>query len=337
MEMLSDMLQNPSLTEEAIARERDTILKENEEVNNLLEEVIFDKLHETAFRGTALGRTILGSPDNIKKITREQLARCLSTYYIAPRMVLCGAGAIDHDQLVQLATKAFGSLPVAPPQGRRIEMEPALFTGSDLLIRFDSMDTAHIALAFPTAGHCDPDAFPLMIIQTLMGSWDKNTTGGAHSSSKMIADIAEHKLASSITTFNTQYSDTGLFGFYSQAGPVLINDLMWCITKQLTTLSYYMEEWALGEAKNQLKMNMLATLDGSTVVCEDIGRQMLTYGRRLHPTEVLRRIDAVDIAAVKAAANRFFWDRDFALAAIGPIYDLPDYNWIRRRTYSIRF
>ena len=33
-------------------------------------------------------------------------------------------------------------------------------------------------------------------------------------------------------------------------------------------------------AKNLLKTNMLLQLDGTTPVCEDIGRQMLCYGRR---------------------------------------------------------
>ena len=63
----------------------------------------------------------------------------------------------------------------------------------------------------------------------------------------------------------------------------------------------------------------------------------MTFGRRLHPSEVLARIDALDTNAVKAAANRFFFDRDHALAAIGPVHELPDYNWFRSRSYFVRF
>ena len=71
--------------------------------------------------------------------------------------------------------------------------------------------------------------------------------------------------------------------------------------------------------------------------CEDIGRQMLTYGRRMHPLEALKRIEAVDQAAIFRVARRFFWDKDFALAAVGNTHELPDYNWLRRRTYAARF
>jgi processing peptidase subunit beta len=40
---------------------------------------------------------------------------------------------------------------------------------------------------------------------------------------------------------------------------------------------------------------------------------------------------------VKATANKFINDEDHALAAIGCIYELPDYNWIRRRSYWHRY
>ena len=52
--------QNSVFDERAVTRERDVILREMEEVNKQKEEVILDYLHETAFQGTGLGRTILG-------------------------------------------------------------------------------------------------------------------------------------------------------------------------------------------------------------------------------------------------------------------------------------
>ena len=36
---------------------------------------------------------------------------------------------------------------------------------------------------------------------------------------------------------------------------------------------------------------MLLQLDGTTAICEDIGRQMLCYGRRIPPHELEARID----------------------------------------------
>ena len=45
-----------------------------------------------------------------RSITRDDLVKYVETYYTGPRMVLVGTGGVDHDQLVDAATKAFGGL-----------------------------------------------------------------------------------------------------------------------------------------------------------------------------------------------------------------------------------
>jgi processing peptidase subunit beta len=90
-------------------------------------------------------------------------------------------------------------------------------------------------------------------------------------------------------------------------------------------------------AKVNLKATMLMGLDGNSNVAEDIGRQLLTYGRRMTPAEIFSRIDAVTTSDIKATAAKFINDEDHALAAVGGIHELPDYNWIRRHSYWLRY
>jgi len=334
MDILSDVVTNSEYNPALLEVERGTILREMEEVEGQMNEVIFDRLHETAYRGSMLGRTILGSVENIRSITRDQIVDFVGAHYTAPRMVLAAAGAVDHNQLVDLTTKFFGKVPTVSK--RPIKMEPAAFTGSDIRDRFDDMPEAHVALAFPTAGWNDPDTYTLMVIQHLLGSWDGKVAGSQYHFSKMISAIAAEKLASNVLCFNTQYSDTGLFGVFASGCPYTTEDLMHHITRAITNLSYNCDSVQLTAAKNQTKMALLST-DNSSMVAEDIGRQVLQYGRRMHVTEVLARIEAVDAAAIKNCATRYFYDRDHALAAVGSIYGIPDYNWIRRRSYWLRY
>ena len=72
-------------------------------------------------------------------------------------------------------------------------------------------------------------------------------------------------------------------------------------------------------------------------IAEDIGRQLLTYHRRLSKPELFARIDAVTPATIKRVAERFIYDQDLAIAAIGDVQNLPDYTWFRRRTYWLRY
>ena len=134
-------------------------------------------------------------------------------------------------------------------------------------------------------------------------------------------------------SFNSCYKDTGLFGVYGIAEGEQLNDLMFHVTEGMVRLCHRVTDEEVERARTQLKATMLAHLDSTANVCEDIGRQMLTYNRRMTPAEIFARIDAVDVAAVKAAAGTFIHDQDVAVAASGPIYELPDYNWLRRRTY----
>lgn len=130
VEILSDILLNSKLEEDAIKREKDVILREMTEVNKKQEELVLDHLHATAFQGTGLGRTILGTEENIVSMQQKHLKDYIAAHYTAPRMVIAGAGAVDHAQLCDLSAKHFGSLPTAS-SAPAVAMEPAVFTGSD--------------------------------------------------------------------------------------------------------------------------------------------------------------------------------------------------------------
>ena len=154
-----------------------------------------------------------------------------------------------------------------------------------------------------------------------------------HQASKLCQTVAENEAATSIMSFNTAYKDTGLFGVYAVAPQTKLNDLSWIILEAMVRLCHKVTEEEVARARNQLKATMIAQRDGTSAICEDIGRQLLTYGRRMTPAEVFARIDAVDASAVKEAANIYINDQDLAVAATGPVYELPDYNFLRRHTY----
>lgn len=60
-----------------------------------------------------------------------------------------------------------------------------------------------------------------------------------------------------------------------------------------------------------------------------VGRQIVTSGRRLSPLELEREIEKVTAEDVRRVALNRLWDQDIAIAAVGSIEGLLDYNRIR--------
>ena len=211
VDILADILQNSKLEEAAIERERDVILRESEEVDKQLEEVVFDHLHATAYQGQPLGRTILGPRQNIRDITRTELTNYIKTNYTADRMVLVGAGGIPHEKLVELAEKYFSKLPSKGPENHAylLSRQKADFIGSDVRVRDDTMPTANIAIAVKGVSWNDDDYFTALVTQAIVGNYDKAMGNAPHQGSKLSRFVHKHELANSFMSFSTSYSDTG--------------------------------------------------------------------------------------------------------------------------------
>ena len=265
-------------------------MREMQEVEMNLQEVVFDHLHAVAYQGTPLGRTILGPTKNIKSINRDDLVHYIKTHYKGSRMVMSGAGGVNHDELCKLTQQHFGGI------ANNCENEIPLdlhcrYTGSDVRVRDDSMPFAYVAIAVEGCGWTNPDNIPLMVANTLIGSWDKSMGGGPHNASPLAKYCAENNFANSFQSFNTCYKDTGLWGIYFVTDRYNQDNMIYNIQHEWMRLCTSVTDFEVDRAKNLLRTNMLLQLDGTTPICEDIGRQMLCYGRRIPAEELEARIN----------------------------------------------
>lgn len=336
VEILSDIIQNSKLGENEIERERGVILREMQEVETNLQEVVFDHLHSSAYQGTPLGRTILGPTKNIKSITKKDLQDYVRTYYGPPRFVLAGAGGVEHNALVELANQHFGKM--SGPHYDEIPLldVPCRYTGSEIRVRDDTIPLAHIAVAVEGAGWADADNIPLMVANTLMGAWDRSQGGGTSSANHLAQAGAIMGMCHSYQSFNTCYKDTGLWGVYYVCDPLSCEDFVENIQSEWMRLCVSVTEREVERAKNILKTNMLLQLDGTTAICEDIGRQMLCYNRRIPLHELEARIDSVTAKTIHDVGMKYIYNQCPVIAAVGPIENLPDYNIIRADMYRLR-
>ncbi|KAL1489442.1 hypothetical protein ABEB36_014336 [Hypothenemus hampei] len=335
VEILADIVQNAKLGEAEIERERGVILREMQEVESNLQEVVFDHLHATAYQGTPLANTILGPTANIRSINATDLRNYLNNHYKASRIVVAGAGGVCHEDLVKLAECNLGQINNTY-SGEIPTLSPCRFTGSEIRVRDDTLPLAHIALAVEGAGWSDPDTLTLMVASTLLGAWDRSQASAKQNATNLARVSADEKLCHSFQSFNTCYKDTGLWGIYFVSDPLSIEDMVWNIQEEFMRLCVSVTEGEVERAKALLTASTLLQLDTSTAVCEDIGRQLLCYGRRLPPHELTHRINSITARNVRDVMYKYLYDRCPAIAAVGPVENLPDYNKIRSSMYWIR-
>lgn len=299
VDILSDILTRSVLDPRAIERERDVIIRESEEVDKMYDEVVFDHLHAIVYQDQPLGRTILGPIKNIKTIQRDDLQAYISKNYSGDRMVLVGAGAVDHHKLVDYAQTYFGHIrksqqpvPLGSPRGPL-----PVFHGNELKFQESTLPTTHVALAVEGVSWSAPDYFTALATQAIVGNWDRSLGTGTNSPSPLaVAASNNGTLANSYMSFSTSYADSGLWGMYivtdsKEHNAQLIIDEILKEWRRIKSGNITDDE--VNRAKAQLKASLLLSLDGSTAIAEDIGRQIVTTGKRLSPEEVFEQVDKI--------------------------------------------
>ncbi|WKY05315.1 hypothetical protein Q1695_005935 [Nippostrongylus brasiliensis] len=314
VDILSDILLNSNLNSRDIEAERSVILREMQEVEQNLQEVVFDHLHTGAFEGNPLSMTILGPVENINSIQRSDLTDYIQTHYRSGRMVLSAAGGVCHDEVVKLAEKYFGGLKHGDASAN---FHPAQFKPCQIHLPVDGMDFVYGAMVVEGVSWTHEDNLALMVANTLIGEWDRSRGFGVNAPSRLALRLGRNAGVQSFQAFNTCYKDTGLIGVYFVAEEGASEALVDAVVDEWRWLANEVNEEQVECGKRTLLTNLLLMLDGSTPICEDIGRQLLCYGRRIPVPELELRIQAINVDTVREACRKTFMKSSVATTVVG--------------------
>lgn len=306
LDILSDILLNPTFAPDELAREKEVILQEIASVQDSPDDLVFELAQEAAFPNQALGRPILGTPGSIRSIDSEALVKYRTSAYIAPRMVLSAAGSIDHQDIVQQAEHLFAGVTTTP--GR--PQDPAQYVGGHRSLS-RSFEQSHIIIGFEGPSFRENAYFTSLIYSVLLG-------GGM--SSRLFQEARERRgLCYDIHAFGWGFSDTGLFGVHAATGKGQIDELVHVIMNELRSVAMDgPNEAELARAKAQIKASLLMSLESSEACAAQIARDTLLFGRQITTTELIERIESVSRADVCALAASFVLMKQPVTASVGP-------------------
>jgi predicted Zn-dependent peptidase len=320
LDILADILQHSAFDPVELERERTVILQEIGQANDTPDDIIFDHFQECAYPDQAMGRPVLGSPEIIKRLSREAVTAYLRDHYGAERMVLSVAGNIEHARVVDLAEKLLSGL----PRERAVTATPASYAGGERRMERD-LEQLHLVLGFPGLTLADPDYYAAAVLSTAFG-------GGM--SSRLFQEVREKRgLVYTIHSFAHSYRDGGLFGIYAGTGEEEAGELVPVLCEETAKLADGFAPVELQRAKAQMKAGLLMSLESSSARCEQLAQHMLIHGTPFDPADLVRRIEAVDDAAIGRVVQAWRAAPP-TLVALGPLGRLEDFARLRARLGS---
>jgi predicted Zn-dependent peptidase len=305
LDVLSDILSEPTFDPDELAREKNVIVQEIGACEDTPDDLVFDYLQSTAFPEQAIGRSILGTRTTVRSFDGRRLRAYLARNYRAPRMVVAAAGAVAHAEVVREVERRFVSF--AGPAGPT--PDPARFRGGARIEARD-LEQAHIALALEGVSHRDPSLYSLQVFTNVLG-------GGM--SSRLFQEVREIRgLCYSIYAFHAPYADTGLFGLYAGTDARDAPELMQVVVGEITAAAETIDETEVARAKAQMKAGLLMALESSGSRAEQLARQMIVYGRPIPLEEIVAKIESVSVDSARAAGRQLVARSRPAVAALGP-------------------
>ncbi|PWR19840.1 M16 family metallopeptidase [Zavarzinia compransoris] len=303
-DILADILTGSTFQPDELERERQVIIQEIGQAQDTPDDLIFDMLQEASYPDQPIGRPILGSAENVARLTRDEIAGYMADHYRAPAMAVVAAGAVSHEQVRALAEQHFAGL--GPKTAGQADQ--ARFVAGDWRDDRD-LEQLHLAMAFPGVSYDEPDYFAAQVYATVLG-------GGM--SSRLFQEIREVRgLAYSVFAYSGSSVDSGTVGIYAGTSAEDAGQLVPVIADEMGKLVTDATEEEVARARAQLRAGFLMGLESPSSVIETIGRQWLIHGRVMPVEEVLERLAEVDAATVRRFADKVMRSQP-AVAALGP-------------------
>jgi predicted Zn-dependent peptidase len=304
LDVLADILSDPTFDREEITREQSVIVQEIGAVADTPDDLIFEHLNAIAFPDQPLGRSILGTAKTVRSFRDGTLRDYLGRHYRAPDIVVAAAGAVDHAAVLDDVEERFSSFngPASPLP------EPAKFGGGSRVEKRE-LEQVHIAMALPGVAVIDDSLYSLQVFTNILG-------GGM--SSRLFQEARERRgLCYSIYSFHIPYSDTGMFGLYAGTDAADTAELMRVIVGEIAGTADNISEPEIARSKAQMKAGLLMALESSGARIEQLARQMITRGRPIPVDELVEKVEAVTVDSARAAGRALIARGKMATAVIG--------------------
>jgi predicted Zn-dependent peptidase len=303
LEILYDILFNPTFDRKSIEKEKSIILDEINMVNDqprYYQWILFEK---NLFKKHPCKNPVYGNAQAIKRMTRKDLVRYHGRYYVPGNMTLVLAGNLpkDADRLIDKhfgkakAGKAFSPMRALEPQQTRPEV----------VKEKRNISQSYMVLGYKTCVRRDPQSYTFDVIRAILGRGQ---------SGKIFDEIRNKRaLAYDVGVYHNPNVDFGFFSVYANTNRKNIDKIVTIVMKLFRGLGKVNAK-ELEEAKTFLEGEFLLTTEDNQKMADILAFWEMS-GSQGEVDNYLKNIRAVTAKDIAAVAKRFL-NENYMLAIL---------------------
>ncbi len=318
IDLLADIFINSLFNLDDIDKEKSVVLQEISMVEDTPDEYIHDIFEKHFWDGHSLGMPVLGTRDSVDAFERSNVMRFFEDRYRGENLVISAVGNMEHEHLVDLVAKLFGTLPAI-----RLKFEEKKPQTKARL----SCIEKELRAAPPRRGHAGPDdfgqhpfcrhphEFRLRRIHELPA----------------LQEIREKRgLAYAVRSYVVSYRDTGMLNVYvgtSKDKTQEVIDIILAEMRRMKTELFTDKE--LQSAKELIKGNLLLSMESTDNRMQKLATNEIYFGRNILPEEIVSKIDAVTGEDILALSELMFTRPNLSMVFLGDMTEseMPTGMW----------
>ena len=316
VDVIADMLTSSLIDETEFENERPVILEELAMNDDDPQDVVHEAFSTAVLGDHPLGRPIGGTVEAITAVSRDAVWEHYQNNYRPQDLVVAAAGAVDHQELIQLVEKGLSEAGwdlglAAKPVPRRILNPTKISRGSKLHVIHRPISQVNILVGSEGLYVDDPRRYAMGVLNTVLG-------GGM--SSRLFQEIREKRgLAYSVYSFNQGYSDASTFGLYAGCSPAKaqeVTELMIQELEKVANSGITVDE--LNLAKGNISGSLALKFESNQARMSRLASAEIVAGEFMDLNDTIARFDAVELSEVAELAKDLI-GRQRSIVAVGDV------------------
>ena len=308
VDVLFDLAGRPRFAATEVEREKSVVREEIFACEDNPDDKISDLLAAQTWPAHSLGRPILGTVETIDRLDATALRGYFESRYRADQLVISGAGALEHETLLELIAR-YERPPAGPPLP--LGDSPPLFKPSVQHAVRDDLQQLYLSLGTRALAYADEERYPLVVLNVLLG-------GGM--SSRLFQSVREEAgLAYSVYSAPDFHRDAGTLSIHLGVSPERGREALERVRIELVRLrdeGPTEDEVAMG--RQQLYGSVVMGQESVSNRMSHLALEEIYRGRYVSPDDQVERVMAVTRDQVVEVTRRFLVPERFTLAALGP-------------------